>query len=78
VLERLEKIERAVELKGLGQPQAEIDKKQAAPVASLLKAVEKIPKAAIQAGSILLVKLIKRSYNSTSNSHTKRIDLPGK
>jgi len=42
VLERLEKIERAVELKGLGQPQAEIDKKQAAPVASLLKAVEKI------------------------------------
>ena len=30
MLERLEKIERAVELKGLGQPQAEIDKKQAA------------------------------------------------
>jgi len=57
VLERLEKIERAVELKGLGQPQAEIDKKQAEAVASLLKAVEKVPNAAIQVGSILLVKL---------------------
>jgi hypothetical protein len=57
VLERLEKIERAVELKGLGQPQAEIDKKQADAIARLLKAVEKIPNAAIQAGSILLVKL---------------------
>lgn len=57
VMERLEKIERAVELKGLGQPQADIDKKQSEAVANLLKAVASIPNAAIQAGSILLVKI---------------------
>ena len=57
VIERLEKIERAVELKGLGQPQAGIDKKQSEAVANLLKAVASIPNAAIQAGSILLVKI---------------------
>ncbi|MGE5612511.1 MAG: hypothetical protein ACM359_24900 [Bacillota bacterium] len=57
VAERLEKIERAIELKGLGLPQADIDKKQADAVAKLLKSIEKIPSAAIQAGSILLVKI---------------------
>ena len=56
VIKRLEKIERAVELKGLGQPQADIDKTQSQAIASLLEAVEKIPNAAIQAGSIILVK----------------------
>jgi hypothetical protein len=61
VIERLEKIERAVELKGLGQPQADIDKKQSEAVAQLLKAVENIPNAAIQAGSILLVKISSKS-----------------
>lgn len=61
VIERLEKIERAVELKGLGQPQADIDKKQSEAVARLLKAVESIPNAAIQAGSILLVKITSKS-----------------
>jgi hypothetical protein len=57
VLERLEKIERAVELKGLGQPQADIDAKQSEAVSCLLKAVENIPNAAVQVGSILLVKI---------------------
>jgi hypothetical protein len=57
VVKRLEKIERALELKGLGQPQAEIDKKQAEATATLLKAVEKVPNTAIQVGSILLVKV---------------------
>lgn len=56
MIKRLEKIERAVELKGLGQPQADIDKTQSQAIASLLEAVEKIPNAAIQAGSIILVK----------------------
>lgn len=61
VAERLEKLERALELKGLGQPQAEIDAKQAAAVAQLMKAVKDVPTAAIQAGSILLIKLPSRN-----------------
>jgi hypothetical protein len=61
VIERLAKIERALELKVLVQPQADIDKKQSEAVARLLKAVESIPNAAIQAGSILLVKITTKS-----------------
>jgi hypothetical protein len=57
VLERLKKIERAVELNGLGQPQADIDVKQAEAVSGLIKALEGIPNAATQVGSILLVKI---------------------
>lgn len=41
VLERLEKIERAVELKGLGQPQADIDSKQAEAVSSHISQVRR-------------------------------------
>jgi hypothetical protein len=57
VIERLEKIERAVELKALGKPQAEIDDKQAGAIAKLIKALDKVPNAAVQAGSVLVVKL---------------------
>lgn len=56
VAERLKKIERALEMKGLHEPQADIDKKEADAVATLAKAVENIPNAALQAGSVLLVK----------------------
>jgi hypothetical protein len=56
VTKRLEKLERALELKGLGYPQAEIDAKQAAAVAELLGALKDIQNAAIQVGSILLIK----------------------
>jgi len=62
VIERLKKIERAVELQGLHKPQSEINKNEAEAVAALLKAVENVPTAAIQAGSILLIK--------TNNPHT--------
>jgi len=57
VAERLAKLERALELKGLGRPQAEIDEKQAAAVSHLITAVKDTPNAAIQVGSILLIKL---------------------
>jgi hypothetical protein len=57
VAERLQKIERALQLKGLDLPQAEVDQKQANAAAKLMKAVEHVPNAAIQVGSILLVKL---------------------
>ena len=57
VEKRLSKIERAVELRGLGLPQAEIDEKQASAVSALINAIGSIPSAAIQSGSILLLKL---------------------
>jgi hypothetical protein len=56
VQKRLEKLERALELKGLAEPQANVDKLEAEAVAMLVKAVENSPNAAIQAGSLLLVK----------------------
>ncbi|CAE6816252.1 hypothetical protein R75465_05624 [Paraburkholderia aspalathi] len=58
VIERLEKIERAVELKAIDKPQADVDEKQAGAIAKLIKALEKVPNAAVQAGSVLVVKLI--------------------
>lgn len=57
VLERLEKIERAVVIKAIDKPQADVDDKQAAAIAKLIKCLDKIPNAAIQAGSVLVVKL---------------------
>lgn len=57
VVERLEKIERAVELKAIDRPQAEVDDKQASAIAKLIKSLDKVPNAAVQAGSVLVVKL---------------------
>lgn len=56
VADRIKKLERALELKGLGQPQAEIDEKQASAAAKLMEALKDTPNAAIQVGSILLIK----------------------
>jgi hypothetical protein len=56
VIERLEKVERAAELRGLGKPQAEADKLTADAVSTLLKSVEKVPDAAMQVGSVLILK----------------------
>jgi hypothetical protein len=57
VLERLEKIERAIEIKAIDRPQADVDEKQAGAIAKLIKAPDKVPNAAVQAGSVLVVKL---------------------
>jgi hypothetical protein len=57
VAQRLKQLERAVQLQGLGQPQADIDAKQAGAVAELMKALADVPNAALQVGSILLIKL---------------------
>jgi hypothetical protein len=56
VQERLAKVERALEFQGLHLPQAQADKNQADAIAALIGSVERVPTAAIQAGSILLVK----------------------
>jgi hypothetical protein len=53
---RVEKLERAIDLKHLNAPQSEIDQKQAIAVSDLLNSLENIPDAALQVGSILLVK----------------------
>jgi len=57
VIERLQKIERAIELKAIDKPQADVDEKQASAIAKLIKCLDKVPNAAIQAGSVLVVKL---------------------
>ena len=57
VKDRIDKLERALQLKGLHEPQSQIDKNEAEAAATLIKAIEKIPNAAIQTGSLLLVKL---------------------
>lgn len=57
VRDRLERIERAVELRGIGRPQAEVDDIQASAIKKLIEALDKVPNAAIQAGSVLVVKL---------------------
>jgi len=57
VIERLQKIERAIELKAIDKPQADVDEKQASAIAKLINCLDKVPNAAIQAGSVLVVKL---------------------
>jgi hypothetical protein len=57
VLERLQKVERGLELHGLHKVQAEVDEKQGGTVAQLLTALENTPTAMIQIGSLLLVKV---------------------
>jgi DNA-binding FrmR family transcriptional regulator len=53
---RLEKLERALEMKGLIGPQADVDKKEAETVETLARAAEKGDSAAFQLGSVLFIK----------------------
>lgn len=57
VSERLRKLERAVELGVLHSPQAAVDEKQAAAAARLIDSLQSIRNAAVQAGSLLIVKV---------------------
>lgn len=56
IQERLAKIEQAFELKTLDGPMAKIDRDLAGAVAELIKAVENEPEAALQVGTILILK----------------------
>jgi hypothetical protein len=56
VQERLVKIERAMELVALDTHQANVDKAQAEGAAALLKALDQIPDAVLQIGSLAIVK----------------------
>lgn len=55
--ERLQKVERGIELQLLHKQQAEIDSMQGDAVAKLLTALEHTPDALVQIGSVLLVKV---------------------
>ena len=65
VVNRLKKIERAIDLHRLHKPQADVDKTQAEAIAVLIASVKEMSNVAIHAGSILLVKVI--DGNGASN-----------
>ncbi len=56
VAERLQKVERAIELKGLDIPQSQVDAKQAHAVSELLRALARTPEALVQIGALVIVK----------------------
>ncbi len=56
VVERLEKVERAAELEYISTKQAEADRNHAEAVAALIQSLQNEQEAAVQAGSILLLK----------------------
>jgi len=56
VAERLQKLERAIELKGLDIPQSQVDAKQAHAVSEILRALAKTPEALVQIGALVIVK----------------------
>lgn len=64
VAERLRKVERAVELRALHQQQAEVDKTQAEAVNALITALEHVENAAVQIGSLLVVKVTQGNHPS--------------
>lgn len=70
------RIERAVEVRLLEQPQAEVDSKQAEAVARLMTALEKQESACIQVGSLFLIKVdgtvIARNLSATEMSFLSR------
>lgn len=57
VLERLQKIERALELQALHQPQSVIDKNEAEAASLILSALGNVSSAVIQIGSLIIIKL---------------------
>jgi hypothetical protein len=57
VIERLRKLERAIELEVLDNKQAAVDKEEAEAVKCLLEAVKGTPNAVIQIGSLLVFKI---------------------
>ncbi len=65
VKNRLEKIERAIDNKGLHKPQSEINKNQADAISVLTNSIKDIDSVAIQAGSLLLVKTTNKDYQTS-------------
>lgn len=64
VIERFEKIERAIELKGIHEPQSIVDKNEAEGTAAMLNSLNDIDHAALLIGSVLLIK-----YKNDNNEY---------
>ncbi|RWQ60298.1 hypothetical protein [Mesorhizobium sp.] len=71
VRERLDKVERALEMKALLTPQADVDEKLANAAANLIKATENIDQTAMQLGSILFIKM---TINGKPIVHVKTLN----
>ena len=70
--ERFKTIERAILLQTSHKPQAEVDKSEAEAAATLMKAIENVPNVAIQAGSLLLIKVTHKDGHSSV--HVRNLD----
>ena len=78
VAERLQKAEKALELKYLDRPQSEITSEQVAAAAQLIKALDTVHEAAAQIGSLLVLKRTDsdgRSYIATRTLTYKEMRL---
>ena len=64
VVERLQKVERAIELQYVEKPQAEVDKALSQGAAELVKAFERVDVAVAQLGSLLILKAPNNSGSS--------------
>jgi hypothetical protein len=71
VAQRLEKVERALQLRGLDVPQAEVDSKYAEATARLIEATAGVDHAAIQIGALLFLKT--KRANGASGVQTLKL-----
>lgn len=72
VTDRLEKVERALELQGLDKPQAEVDSQYINAAAAFIKAVEGSPNVAAQVGPLLIVKA---TLDDASQIQVKKLSI---
>jgi anti-anti-sigma factor len=73
---QLDKLVRTIEMQALHRPQAEIDAAQGDAVAKLITALDKTPRAVVQVGSVLVVKvdevLVVRNLTQLELAHWER------
>jgi hypothetical protein len=66
----VQKLERAIEIQGLNHPQSQVDKNEAEAISAIISALEKVSSAAIQVGSIVIIKLPDSDGNSCIQART--------
>ena len=70
IAERLQKLERAIDIQGLHQPQSQVDKNEAEAISAIISALDKVSSAAIQVGSVVIIKLPDSDGNSCIQART--------
>lgn len=70
IAERLQKLERAIEIQGLHKPQSQVDRNEAEAISAIISALDKVSSAAIQVGSIVIIKLPDPDGNSCIQART--------